>query len=369
MESPITSTGAHIDLDVMLNKSIQKRLVKYDNMYYYVFNYDEDVLCYNNIETRQYRMVIISYPENKLLSYSPPKLMGYNTFVELYPTISSNIQISEYIKGIMINLLYDDRCKTWRLISPSNENKTKIISKFKTALHINNLNTTPILEYLSKTQSYTFILKNNYVNSDENIDKFYLVSVYELKNNNVKYIPNTVYENDSFLKNIAGLIYFPRKYDLHCYNNLFDMKDNIDGYLLTDLNTGNSSKILNPDIMLRDTMSTINPYYTYEYLCVRRIDKLHEYNKIYRKTRNTRHIIHTEYERIITSIHNFYMNKYVFKTNPSIPDKYIRYLNFLHSNIYIPSLKKKNKEKITRNKVKIYLNLLNPTELLSLLYQ
>src|SRR5210317_1563515 len=129
MESPITSTGAHIDLDVMLNKSIQKRLVKYDNMYYYVFNYDEDVLCYNNIETRQYRMVIISYPENKLLSYSPPKLMGYNTFVELYPTISSNIQISEYIKGIMINLLYDDRCKTWRLISPSNENKTKIISK------------------------------------------------------------------------------------------------------------------------------------------------------------------------------------------------------------------------------------------------
>ena len=369
MELSTTSFGVHIDVDYMLNKNIPKRLVQYDNVYYYVFNYDEDVLCYNDMETRQYRMVILSYPENKLLSYSPPKLMGYNTFVERYPTITSNIQVSEYIKGHMINLLYDNRCDTWRLIATSNENKTNIISKFKAALHINDLNTTPILEYLSKTQSYTFILKNKYTNRNSNIDKFYLVSVYELKNNSVKYVPNTVYENDSFFKNIEGIVYFPRKYDLPCYNDLFDIKDDIDGYLLTDLNTGNSSKILNPDTAIRETMSSINPYYAYEYLCIRRIDKLYEYNKIYRKTRDIRHKIHNEYERIINVIHNFYMNKFVFKTNTSIPDKYSRYVDFLHKNVYIPSLKKKNKEKITRNKVKIYLNLLNPAELLSLLYQ
>ena len=369
MELSTTSFGVHIDVDYMLNKNIPKRLVQYDNVYYYVFNYDEDVLCYNDMETREYRMVIFSYPENKLLSYSPPKLMGYNMFVDRYPTITSNIQVSEYIKGDMINLLYDNRCDTWRLIATSNENKTNIISKFKAALHINDLNTTPILEYLSTTQSYTFILKNKYTNGNSNIDKFYLVSVYELKNNIVKYVPNTVYENDSFFKNIEGIIYFPRKYDLYCYNDLFDIKDDIDGYLLTDLNTGNSSKILNPDTAIRETMSSINPYYAYEYLCIRRIDKLYEYNKIYRKTRDIRHKIHNEYERIINVIHNFYMNKFVFKTNTSIPDKYSRYVDFLHKNVYIPSLKKKNKEKITRNKVKNYLNLLNPAELLSLLYQ
>ena len=82
MELSTTSLGDHIDVDYMLNKNIPKQLVQYDNMYYYVFNYDEDVLCYNDIETQQYRMVILSYPENKLLSYSPHKLMGYNTFVE-----------------------------------------------------------------------------------------------------------------------------------------------------------------------------------------------------------------------------------------------------------------------------------------------
>jgi len=369
MELSNTTLGTHIGLNVMLNKNIQKRLVKYDNMYYYVFNYDEDVICYNVNEIRQYRMVILSYPENKLLSYSPPKLMGYNTFVEQYPTITSNIQISEYIRGVMINLFYDNRCNMWRLMTTSNEDKTNIIRKFKMALHINDAGSTPILEYLSKTQSFTFILKNNYIDSNTNIDKFYLVSVFELQNNIAKYIPSTVYENDNFLRNIEGMIYFPRKYDRYCYNDLFDIKDNIDGYLLTDLNTGNSSKILNPDTAIRETMSSINPYYAYEYLCIRRIDKVYEYNKIYRKTRDIRHKIHNEYERIINVIHNFYMNKFVFKTNTSIPDKYSRYVDFLHKNVYIPSLKKKNKEKITRNKVKIYLNSLNPAELLSLLYQ
>ena len=369
MELSPTTLGVYIDLEFMLNKNLIKRLVNYENMCYYVFNYDEDVLCYNDIITRQYRMVILSYPENKLLSYLPPKLMGYNSFTELYPTITHNIQISEYIRGPMINLMYDDRCDKWRLISLSSETKTNIISKFKMATHTDELNITPILEYLSKTKSYTFILKNNYTNSNTQIDKFYLIAVYELKNNTVQYIPNTVYENDSFLKNIDGMIHFPRKYNMYCYNQLFDTMDDIDGYLITDLNTGNSSKVLNPNTLIRETMSNINPYYAYEYLCIRRIDKLYEYNKIYHKTRNIRYTIHNEYERLITAIHNLYMNEFVFKTHPTIPDKYIRYIHFLHNNVYIPSIKKKNKEKITRNTVKKYLNLLNPTELLSLLYQ
>ena len=108
-----------------------------------------------------YRMVIISYPENQLLSYSPPKSMGYNTFISLYPTITSNIQVSEYIKGTMVNLMYDDRCNIGGCIT-SDEKKTNIISKFKSAFHINDQNSTPILEYLSKTRTYTFILKKNY---------------------------------------------------------------------------------------------------------------------------------------------------------------------------------------------------------------
>lgn len=369
MELTPSLSGVRLDIEYLSDKNIIKRLVKYDNLYYYTFCYDKDVLCYNDDETRLYRMVIISYPENQLLSYSPPKSIGYNTFCSRYPTITSNIQVSEYITGNMINLMHDDRCNIWRVVSASDEKTTNIISKFKSTFHINEKNTTPILEYLSKPRTYTFILKKNYNKVTQNIDKFYLISVYEIQNNTLKYIPNTEYENNSFLRDIEGIIYFPRKYNLDCYNNLHNMADDIDGYLLTDLNTGDSTRIMNPDIIIREAMSVINPYYAYEYFCVRRIDKLYEYNRIYRKTRDIRYKIHSEYEKVITILHQHYMHKFIFKTKSILPDKYIQHVNFLHSNIYIPSLKKKNKEKITRTRVKEYLQLLNPSELLSLLYQ
>ena len=369
MELPPTLSGVRLDIEFLSDKNITNRLVKYDNLYYHTFCYDKDILCYNNDETRLYRMVVVSYPENQLLSYSPPKSIGYNTFFRLYPTITSNIQVSEYINGTMINLMYDDRCDTWRLVSASDEKKTNIISKFKSAFHINEQNATPILEYLSKTRTYTFVLKKNYRNITLNVDKFYLISVYEIQNNTITYIPSTEYENDKFLRSIEGLIYFPRKYNLDCYNDLYDIPEDIDGYLLTDLNTGHSTKMMNPDTIIRETVSTINPYYAYEYFCVRRINKLYEYNRIYRKTRDIRHTIHSEYEKIITILHQHYMNKFISKSKSILPDKYIPHVNFLHSHIYIPSLKKKNKEKITRARVKTYLNSLNPSELLSFLYQ
>ena len=183
MELTSSLSGVRLDIESLSNKNIIKRLVEYGNLHYYTFCYDKDVLCYNDNETRLYRMVIVSYPENQLLSYLPPKSMGYNTFISIYPTITTNIQISEYIKGTMINLMYDDRCNEWRVASPSDEKTTNIISKFKTAFHINDQNTTPILEYLSKTQTYTFVLKKNYNKVPQNIDKFYLISVYEIQNN------------------------------------------------------------------------------------------------------------------------------------------------------------------------------------------
>lgn len=369
MELSPPLSGVHLDVPYMLNKKLISNIVNFDNYYYYTFRYDKDVLCYNDEETRLYRMVIYSYPENCLLSYSPPKALGYNTFTHYYPTITPNIQVSEYVKGSMVTLLYDNRCNIWRIVSSADETKTSIISKLKSVFHINDQHSTPILEYLPKTQCYTFILKRNYRNLPTNIDKFYLVSVYEIKDNTVKYIPNVEYENSSFLRDIEGLIYFPRRYNIYCYNSLCDIPEDIDGFLLTDINTGRSTKMLNPDTLIRETMRAINPYHTYEYFCLRRIDKVYEYNKIYRKSCDSRHKVHNEYEKLITILHEHYMNKFVFKTKPIVPEKYKPYIHFLHNNVYIPSLKKKNKEKITRTCVKTYLSLLNPTELLSLLYQ
>lgn len=369
MENTTPIIGLQLDMQYILNKNVNSSLICIDNLQYYTFTYDKDMLCYNDEETRLYRMVIYSYPEQKLLSYFPPKSLEYNQFKQYHNNITSNITISEYINGDMINLIYDDRCERWSIFSQSNI--TNIVDRFKKAIFINENDYTPILEYLPKNNTYTFKLKNNYMKNNSDIDKFYLISVYEIENNMLKYIPYTEYENWSILRNIEGIIHFPKKYDIACYEELVYIHDidDIDGYLLTDINTGCTTKVLNADTTIRQVISKINPYYAYEYLCLRRIDKLWEYNRIYRKTKSIRDRIHYEYEKIITILHQYYMNKYVLKKNDFIPIKYRHHVHLLHTKIYIPSLQKGNKEKVTRSAVKEYLNRLNPAELLYFLYR
>lgn len=366
MEAMNSNRWLHISMKHLLNKNLEKSIYNYENLLYYSFSYDKNMLCYNDEETRLYRTVIYSYPEEKVLFYFPPKALEYKHFKQYYPEFTPSIVVKEYINGDMVNLSYDERCDKWRL---STQSKVKdIVNRFKECLNIDDNHYTPLLEYVSKKYSYTFTLKNNYI-KDNGVDKFYLVSVYQIDDNNVKYIPCIEYENWEFLKNMNGLIYFPQQYDVNSYEETHFINEDLDGYMLIDTYTGCKTKILNADLLSRKTMSLINPFYAYEYLCIRRINRLYEYNRIYRSTRNIRDTVHNEYERLITVIHQHYLSRYIFKNNIIMPKKYERYVEQIHKKVYIPSLRKENKEKITRNKVKEYLNILNPCELLYLLYQ
>lgn len=368
MEITPPTVGFYLDICKITNKNVTKSLIYFDKYQYYVVCYDKDMLCYNDNETKLYRTVIYSHPEQKLLGYFPPKSLDYSQFKNYYPTIMPNIQISEYIRGDMINLFYDSRCDRWRIVTLSNISKTDIISKFMSIFHINDNNYSPILDYLPRDKTYTFILKSNFMKHIKDENRFYLISVYELDNTIVKYIPSMEYENWSIMRDIEGIIYFPKKYDIESYADLNDINEETNGFVLKDIYTGASTKIINGNTLIKEAMSKINPYNTFEYLCIRRINKLYEYNIIYHKTKNIRNEIHNEYERLLTILHNYYMNVYVFKNNILVPDKYKQYVNLLHTRVYIPSIKKGNKSKITRNCVKEYLNRLNPSELLYLFY-
>ena len=368
METIHPIIGFYLDICNITNKNVKQLLVSYDTNYLYnIVYYDKDMLCYNDNETRLYRTVVYSFPENTILGYFPPKGLDYRQFKLYYPNITNNIQVSEYIQGEMINLFYDVRCDKWRLITPANILKTNIINKFKSAFHINENDYSPILDYLPRNKSYTFVLKDNLMKNSKNEDMFYLISIYELMNNIVKYIPNTEYENWSILREIEGIIHFPKKYDITNYSDIDTLSDESDGFILKDI-YGATTKILNANTIIRQKLSTINPYYTFEYLCLRRINKVFEYNQIYQKSKHIRCNIHNEYERLVTILHQYYMNLYVFKKNNTIPTKYNQYVRLLHTRVYIPSIKKGNKIKITRSCVKEFLNVLNPSELLFLLY-
>jgi hypothetical protein len=67
---------------------------------YTVLNYDKTVICFDEpLKTRQCRSVILSYPENKLLSFSPPKSITSSEFKKRYPNADNeDIYINEQIK-------------------------------------------------------------------------------------------------------------------------------------------------------------------------------------------------------------------------------------------------------------------------------
>lgn len=370
MEITSPNVGFYLNLCKIKNKeNVIKTLVCFDKYQYYVVYYDKDMLCYDDNETKLYRAVIYSYPEEKLLGYFPPKYLDYNQFKCYYPTITPNIEISEYIRGEMVNLFYDSRCDNWRIVTQSNISKTDILSKFMSSLHINENNYSPILDYLPHDKTYTFILKNTFMKNTKDDTRFYLISIYEVDNTIVKCIPSIEYENWNIMRQIEGIILFPKKYRFESYDHLNNKIDDMYEFIIKDTYTGVGTKILNGNMISNEAMSKINPYYTFEYLCIRRIGKLFEYNKIFHKSKNIRQNIHNEYERLITILHQQYMNVHVFKTKVSAHSKYKQYVNLLHTRVYIPSIKKGNKSKITRNCVKEYMNTLNPSELLYLLYQ
>ena len=67
-----------------------------------------------------YRSVIFSYPEKKILSFTPVKSIPSSTFMQKYPTIKDNIFINEYIEGVMIQLFYDFRVNCWTIATKGN---------------------------------------------------------------------------------------------------------------------------------------------------------------------------------------------------------------------------------------------------------
>ena len=109
MEIMTNNARYQIDIDKLNMQRLTRMIIYNDGSYYNVFNYDKELLCYNDNKNRIHRLTILSFPENNILAFSPPKSLTYNTFITKYPVIDDRISVTEYIEGVMINLFYDSR--------------------------------------------------------------------------------------------------------------------------------------------------------------------------------------------------------------------------------------------------------------------
>jgi len=366
---------------------------------YYVFNYDKKYICFDDIEIRNYRSVIFSYLDRKLLCFSPPKSINESVFFEKNSLLQDDsILVNELIEGIMINLFYDKSIKRWEIAtknsigcnywfygksnSSNGENKT-FYNMFLDALRANEgqeLNDLPLLEYFCKSLSYTFILQhpNNKIVLPVDYPTLFLVAVYYIYPDEAVYVSPHNYKNWDFIKDIEGIINHPKQYDIQKYNidshkkikNLFLIeKEMIKGVVVTNKNTGEHTTIKNPEYEYLKLSRTIAPNLQYYYFCLRRIGQTENYLKFYPSMKKTFNNIQNEYLNYVSNVHAAYMLFYVDKKH-DIHDKYITHILKIHQNIYLASLRKSrktqidSKQKVTFQTALEYFDKIEPRELL-----
>ena len=407
LHSVSTPVYYYLNTNIINNDRIIQKIKIAGNLVYSVLNYDKHLLCFNDYMNGLYRSVIYTYPEKTILSFSPPKMTDINSFMQRHPSIDNHILVNEMITGIMIHLFYDYRIQKWQLASKKSvgcnychhSNDTPDCDTVKTyyrmfldalsAMPEQNLNDIALLELLQKDISYTFILQHPENNILVPIDNptIYLISAYRIFPllNCVEYIPATIYETWPEFKNIEGIVKFPKQYNnITEYNEIMELQSiQVRGFVFTNIQTGERTVIESANYNRYMKIKSILPNIQYQYLCLRRINKIKEYLVEYPAYKKKFYKMRDIYNDFIYDVYKSYMNYYVHKNTSVIDDKYYTHIYKIHHNIYLPSLnlnQRKNKSTavgqilngvqkviIKRTVVMQYFDKMEPRELLYLL--
>ena len=361
-----------------IQNKIKQKLVATERQLYTIMNYDKHMLCFNDTKNGLFRSVIFSYPQNQVLSFTPPKTMDFIDFMKNYPTITDNIIINENIEGIMIQLFFDDRTNNWEIATKGNIGGKYYISgkttdttltfyeMFLEALCVTSLSGS-FFDGLQKDMSYTFILQHpkNVIVLPVERPRLVLISVYKMNFENlVEYIPSTIYDGWSEFKNINNLIEFPKQYNIAEYSELIDYPNIKCGFVITNIETGERAVLESSFYNQLKTIQSIKPHVQYQYLCLRRINKVADYLIVYPFFTKQFHKIREHYEEFMSNVYRSYMNFYVYKNTKQVLEKYRQHIYKIHHTIYLPNI---TTYIVSRKTVQDYFNKMEPSQLLYIL--
>jgi hypothetical protein len=308
MQGYLKSVIYNVNLD-SLNENVILKINKTLTNMYYIANYNKNTLNFNDTKTGQYRSVVFSFTDKKVLSFSPPKSCPPMVFMNKYPNVNDNMLITNAMEGVMISLFYDDAIKKWEIatkgavggkygyygniIKKTQEKRFETPSfyrMFLDAMRANNseeLNDLAILEYFPKTSCYNFILQHpkNIIVLPVESPMIYLVSVYTIENEIIHFIPQIEYERWSEFKNMEGIINFPVVHkNLFNYDDMEKIYDtHSTGVMVTNMETGERTYIKTKKYDDVACILKIKPEIQYLFLCLYRIgkEKVNEYLLLY----------------------------------------------------------------------------------------
>lgn len=368
---------------------------------YAVVNYEKEYISIDEpMETRQYRSVILSHPEEELLSFSPPRSISKSQFHTAYPDITSDkLQITEIIEGTLIHLFYDKRIQSWEIATrgavggqyhffdKNTKDKRKTTTVYDMVLDALRLSRSSSLnDYLDgmpKSYSYSFVLQHpeNHIILPIRRPCLYLVGVYDIMPVSMCLvsIPQFIYERFLCFIDIPT-IQFPRLYTLgdfsvNSFNDLDEKYNSIHipfskykiGLMITHLPSGNRCVIRSPVYEEIYKIRYLNTDLQYQYLCLRYIGRVSDFLSYFSQYKGDFYRFYEQTRDFLENLHASYMSFYVLKTGVPCNLKYWPYIRRLHRDIYLPSLKTGVEKSITRGVVHEFMNKIRPEEWLHIL--
>jgi hypothetical protein len=361
---------------------------KYDIMCgksYQIYNCDNDYICINEPEkVTQCRSIIVSEPENQILSFSLPQKSTFQEVISNIQGNSEDLWMNEFIEGPMIHLFYDERRQSWEIAMKSSVgghyplNKYINVSKkieyyvrtlFCEIFSVSSLPQIPCLEYLSKDHCYQFIMQHPKQDHFAKEARLYLISVFHICNmeNRVKYIEPTNYIQWTCFQNTP--ILFPLQLNESILNTELEMeveaegvciKNRITGFVIHNMTTGKHYIYKSKGLIEKNSSLSIEPLLFYRFLHLKQCNMVSyylEWNFHHKKKFKT---YQSYLHNIISSIYNHYVAFYITKTIDSMDEKYKYYLEELHHQYYLSSLAKKSRKPITKTIVYEYFFNLSP---------
>lgn len=346
---------------------------------YSILKYDKTKLTKDNVlELGLFRSVIIK--DGMIKGFSPPKSVNREFFMDKYPIVKDNnneCYAEEFIEGTMINLFYDETLNDWEICTKSNVGARNVFFKegnvsydktFRYMFLEASQNVGLNFDELSKEYSYSFVLQHpkNRIVTLFIESKIYLVGCYKIDNCLITDISRT--EKTKIVENMG--VDLPNVYDIDSYENLYEKWAGRDihyttmGVVLKNDNTGERTKIRNPNYEKVRRLRGNQPKLQYQYLLLRNERKVSGYLKYFKEAAREFSKYKEEVHDYTTKLYTNYVSCYIKKEKPLI-NYTLRYRNHMFNlhQLYLNDLICK-KEKITFYHVIEYVNKLHPAKLM-----
>jgi hypothetical protein len=370
---------------------------------YVVINYDRDIICDDDLDSGKYRSVIVSRASKNVLAFAPPKSVSLDLFQKMHPEIDARKMIvSEIVEGTMINLWFDPEigdAGSWEISTKSavggnyyfyrtqyfNEEKTQdstFRNMFLDALRAERTAAplsaaAPMLNALPTKYCYSFVLQHpeNHIVLPISTPAIYLVAVFDMSvASGIAHIPQTEFQHWKCLnEDVGGIFRFPQVFEVSELQSYADLEKLFSspqggyssmGVMIQHLDTGARTKIRNVVYEEVKKLRGNNPNLQYQYLCMRRMNKVMEFIKMFPCYKNIFYKFYTQYNEFVSNVHKSYISYYVKKSGELISKKYFPHIYKIHHTLYLPSLLAGEKTIVTRRVIQKYLDALEPCEML-----